>query len=264
MDETSGAESNRWLRVLRPSPGDARLVCFPHAGGNTTFYHPWVGLLPPRLELAGVRYPGNMERSGESSAPDIETLADGATRAILSDGDRPVVLFGHSLGALVAYEVAQRLEYQGRPPTALFLSGQAAPHHLRRGSVALRDDDDFWAAITTLGGIDEQVSAVPELRALALPGLRSDFRIAETYGPRPVRALHCPVIVFTGDADPTHAPAGARAWNDAARGLFRIQSFPGDHFFLVPWAAEATGVIAATVAELLSDQADTASCVGSS
>lgn len=251
MRETSTAEHGRWLRVLRPSPGDARLVCFPHAGGNSTFYGPWAGLLPPGLELAAVRHPGNMERRSERPSPDVEALADGAAEAILHDGDRPVALFGHSLGALVAYEAARRLEGRSRPPVALFLSGQAAPHHVRRGSVASRDDDDFWAAVTALGGIDERVSAHAELRALALPGLRNDFRIAGTYGPRPVHRLRCPVVVFTGDADPTHTAAGAAAWKDAARGLFRARSFPGDHFFLVPRAAEVAAAVAATTAELL-------------
>lgn len=233
MGPTGAIDSDPRLRVIPgPVAPRVRLVCFPHAGGSTSFYRPWRALIPDHVELVVARYPGGTERITEQPAQDVEELADAAVAAL---GDRPglpFVLFGHSLGALVAYEAALRTQSTGRPPAHVFVSGSAAPHTVRAGTVWTRDDDAFWAAVRALGGMDDAILHNEDLREIILPGLRSDFRVAETYGPREVIPVDCPVTALTGNADPSVRLDAVRSWGDVAKTDFATRVFPGGHFFL--------------------------------
>ncbi|WP_381800566.1 thioesterase II family protein [Streptomyces niveus] len=237
-----------------------RLICFPHAGGSTFFYHPWRSLISSHVELVAVRYPGGIERLDEDPADSVETLAD-SLADVLTGGpgaELPVVLFGHSLGALVAYEFAQRMEARGRSVEHLFLSGSSAPHRRRRGTVWTRDDDDFWAAVRRLGGIDDSFMEQRELLDALLPGMRADFRMAETYGPRPARTLECPVTVLTGASDPGVPLDSAYAWNDITEDEFAVRVLPGGHFYLVDEMNAVTQLVNSCLRSSRSIHADSA------
>jgi pyochelin biosynthetic protein PchC len=233
---------------LRPLGGDldaaVALVCLPHAGGAAAFYAPWAALLPAGVRLFGVQYPGRMDRLREDGIVDMAVMAGRVTDAVREKWSRPIALFGHSLGAAIAYEVALRLEGDGAAALAgLFVSGQGAPSTMRPGSRHHDPDDKLWAVMLALGGIDVHHANNTEFRSLVLPAFRSDLRLVETYGPRPVAPVHAPLIVFRGDADPQVSPDAAAAWAQFAAGRFDLHVLPGGHFFVAAQAASVVGRI---------------------
>ena len=239
-----------WLRRYVPRPDAAlKLVCLPHAGGAASFFRSWAHRLPPSVELLAVQYPGREDRLLEPHLDEMERLADAVADAVAPVLDRPAALFGHSMGAAVAYEVAQRLEERlDRPLAHLFVSGHVAPDSLRTRSVHLASDDVLWDEVRRLNGTNKDVLAQRELRSLVLPYLRSDYRVSETYRPGPPRPLRCPVTVLLGDRDPEVTVDEAAGWSKVTTGACELLVFPGgDHFYLVP---EQAATIAALVRRL--------------
>ncbi|MET9560226.1 MULTISPECIES: thioesterase II family protein [Streptomyces] len=228
-------DSNAWVRRFRPAPdAGARLVCFPHAGGAASFYFPVARALHPRVDVLAVQYPGRQERRSEAPLTDIGTLADlsfAALRPVLTG--RPV-LFGHSMGAVVAFEVARRMEREdGVSPAALVVSGRRAPSCRREEeSVHLRTDEGVIAELKRLNGTDNSLLDDEELVRMFLPPLRADYRAVETYAYAPGPPLGCPVTVFTGDRDPQVTMDEALAWREHTTGAFDLEVFEGGHFYL--------------------------------
>ncbi|MEV5016084.1 thioesterase II family protein [Streptomyces sp. NPDC053780] len=242
-----GGRSERgdlWLRSHGPAAGGAprlRLVCFPHAGGNAQLFHGWPARLPPDVELLAVRYPGRQERLAEPCARDMAALADAVTAALVPRLDRPLALFGHSMGSSVAYETALRLEARhGVVPRRLFVSARSAPHRAKPTGLHLRGDDELVAGVRRLGSLGSEVYDIPELRELLLPALRADYRLIENYRPAapPVRT-RAPITACLGREDPGCDPDAVLAWSELTRtGDFDLRIYPGDHFYLAEREAE--------------------------
>ncbi|MFJ9413786.1 thioesterase II family protein [Streptomyces sp. NPDC101227] len=212
-----------------------RLICFPHAGGTAQLYHGWRALLPQDVELLAVRYPGRQDRFTEPCAERMDDLADAIDAALEPYLDRPLALFGHSMGSSVAYEVALRLEKRGIVPRRLLVSGRAAPHRAERTELHKSDDETLIAEVRRLGNVDAEAYDIPELRELLLPALRADYRLLENYRPRHPARVRAPITAYTGDDDPHCAVDDARSWSElTAPGAFDVRSFRGDHFYLVP------------------------------
>ncbi|KOU12862.1 oleoyl-ACP hydrolase [Streptomyces sp. WM6372] len=232
MTETLQGTS-AWIRRFQPSP-DAphRLVCFPHAGGAATFWFPMAQALAPQVDVLAVQYPGRQDRRGEPCIEDIETLAAHAAEEVLAWSDRPVTLFGHSMGAMVAFETARRLEERGRPPAGLVVSGMRAPSRARGGSSQAETAEELVAGILRLRGTDAAVLDDPELVRMILPTIRSDYKAAESYRWRPGPPLGTPIAVLTGTEDPHVSTDEAAAWREHTAGPFSLTVFTGGHFFL--------------------------------
>ena len=153
------------------------------------------------------------------------------------------MFFGHSLGAVVAYEVARALQARGRPPVALVVSGRPAPHLDRGGRVHLLDEDGIFADMIRLGGTSPELLEHAELRALLLPMLRSDYRLSETYRPAPEPKLRLPVLACVSDGDPEVTESEARGWAAVTDGPFALRTFTGDHFYLTAKYGEVVEAI---------------------
>ncbi|WP_179404975.1 thioesterase II family protein [Burkholderia guangdongensis] len=228
-----------WFRIPRPNPKATwRVICLPHAGGSASFFHPWGGALPADAELVVIQYPGREEAIGEACIDDMDVMvralvqALSLTRALL---DKPYVLFGHSMGAAIAYELCLALRFHRMPPPCLLaLSASEGPGARKPGALHRADDRDLLAEIVRLNGKLKHLMRSPELTRLVLPALRSDYRLIETYGARKPSLLqvHSPVLVLIGQHDEELSEDDARAWQRIAVAGFDLCRFPGGHFYL--------------------------------
>jgi pyochelin biosynthesis protein PchC len=234
-----------WLRRLAPMTKPwLRLICFPHACGTAAFFRPWRDYLLPGVELYAVQYPGRLDRITDACVDDMKPMADAVAGALQPLLDRPAALFGHSLGAVIAYEVARRIS--ARSPLALarlFVSGRTAPGRQRPSGKHLAGDDVLWRDIERLGATAPEVLADPEARRMFLPALRSDYRLSELYQPGPGPLLDCPVTALLGEEDSEVEPEEAESWADVTRAEFSIRTFPGGHFYLTSRLPEVVGEI---------------------
>lgn len=234
-----------WLRCAVSRPGAAvRLVCFPHAGGSAGFFAAWSRLAAPGIEVHTVQYPGREDRIIEAPEPDMACLAGCAAAALDGSDDRPLALFGHSMGAAVAYEVARLLD---REPVHLFASGRHSPGEVVPGGVHLRDDAGLVADLARLGGTGAGLLAMPEVLEVVLPAVRNDYRLIETYHELPGRRLGCPVTALIGTEDPEVDAGQARRWAAHTTGPFDLVELPGAHFYLDARRTEVLDVVEAAL-----------------
>ncbi|MEV5829038.1 alpha/beta fold hydrolase [Spirillospora sp. NPDC052242] len=237
-----------WLRRYSPAPeAPVRLVCFPHAGSSASYYHWTAGRLAPAVDVLAVQYPGRQDRRHEPPIEDVLVLAGHVYEELLGletpDGTA-LALFGHSMGATVAYEVARLLEHKaGIRLRRLFVSGRRAPSRTRTERVRLGDDEQVAAELMRLSGTDARLLADPELRELFLPVVRADYAAIETYRRPPGPDPTCPLTVLVGDADPLTTVEEARAWDAHTPGGAQVRVFPGGHFFLDDHREEIARVI---------------------
>ncbi|KAA2254460.1 thioesterase [Solihabitans fulvus] len=234
--------------LRRPTPVAApriRLVCLPHAGGAATAYRQWPRSLPGDVEMLAVQYPGRQDLVNERCIDDMTELADVVTDSLLPYTDVPLALFGHSMGALVAYEVAWRLEHRhGVVPRALFVSAQKPPHLQDRGDLHLRGDQALIAEVNRLGDVDPIIFTDPDLRDLVLPAIRGDFHLLGTYDPEPGRTISAPLVAHLGDRDPDVDLASVLGWSKTTTGPADHRVWEGDHFYLVQQEAALLGDLA--------------------
>lgn len=237
-------------RYPRETPVAARLLCLPHAGGGAFLQRQWPALLPPSIELISVELPGRGTRMHEPPATDVRAVVASLEVDLAGLDDRPLVLFGHSMGAVLAFELALMRQRAGRAPLAVFLAGCAAPARLaERPRTHQLDDATFLARLERLGAIPAEVLADPDLRAMVLGVLRADITLLETYAGDGGAALDCPVWVLGGREDDAATAADLLAWRGHARAGFEHVEFPGGHFFVT---SQATSLVAFLGTRLLS------------
>lgn len=224
-----------------------RLFCFPCAGGNAAAYLPWAELLGPRWEPRVALLPGRGTRLFDEPPRSMDELVVHLADAVAGRTDRPYVLFGHSLGALLAFEVARALRRRGLPgPDSLWVAGAEGPR-TRRVPHRLHDlpDDQLIEALRDYGGSPEELLADREMMELLLPGLRADFAMDELYARRDEPPLDLPVHVLLGDRDLHTDAARAAGWADETTGPTRWHVFDGDHFFVHPNENSITALLVA-------------------
>jgi pyochelin biosynthetic protein PchC len=194
------------------------------------------------IDVRCVQYPGRQDRRHEPCLDSIGPIADGLFEAVQPVGG-PFALFGHSMGATVAFELARRLERVGQPPAVLFVSGRQGPSVLKSEMVHLRDDHGLIDEVRELSGTEQELLQDPDVLAMILPALRSDYRAIETYRRAEGEPLSCPIVVLTGDSDPRVSQSDALAWACETTGPFEIEVHPGGHFYLGPRAAQVNAQI---------------------
>jgi surfactin synthase thioesterase subunit len=233
-----------WCRRYRPArTAAARLVCLPHAGGSATFYLPVSAALSPGVDVVAIQYPGRQDRRAEPPIDDMAVLADQVHAVLRDQPELPTTLFGHSMGAVIGFEVARRLEADGHGPVRLFVSGRRGPSTYRDEAVHLRDDAGILAEVRKMAGTASALLGDDEIMRSVLPALRADYRATETYNCPPETTVSCPITALVGDDDPKTTVAEAQAWSGHTTGSFDLQVFPGGHFFLVDQADEILRVL---------------------
>lgn len=243
-----GSRTTRWLRGVSAPGAKIRLVCFPHAGGAASAFHDWAALTPPEIEVMSVQYPGRQDRLSDPCAATMEELADAITAALLHElpDDRPLALFGHSMGSAVAYEVASRLEdVPGRTLTRLIVSGRARPRTPReRAPLPAPADSEILDRVRKLDPEGAAAYEHPELRPLIMPSLRADFGLLAAYRPARLHRLGVPVTACGGDRDPGCAVEELSSWSDVTTEGLDMRIFAGGHFYLNPRKEELVGFVA--------------------
>lgn len=235
MTSVKTADRMPWIRSFHPAAADSvQLVALPHAGGSASAFRTLSAALAPEIEVLAVQYPGRLDRYHEPVVTDIHVLADRVAEALESALDRPVALFGQSMGASVAFELALRLEQRGVRPRALVLLSRTAPGvGLGRPHVVHQlGDAELLAELEAFGAFDARIVEDEDLLEHTLTVVRGDYRAVESYRPTPGARVGCPVSVLVGDQDPRVSPDQASAWGDWAREGIDLRVFEGGHFFL--------------------------------
>ncbi len=211
-----------------------RLFCFAYAGGGASVFRPWATALPPALEVFALRLPGRENRIKEAPFVRMTALIDALLPTILPYLNGPFAFFGHSLGALVSFELARALcERHSMVPRRLLVSACPAPQIARAGkALHTMPDAEFIAALQRLNGLPEAVLQNHELLEMLIPTLRADFAVYETYSFQPGPPLPCAISAFGGLRDTDIAREKLTAWNEQTANDFVVRMLPGDHFFI--------------------------------
>jgi pyochelin biosynthetic protein PchC len=252
MAEKGNSPATEWIHTGTPRPGARmNLVCLPHAGGSPSFYREWGARLPGDVEVHVVRYPGRENRLAEPCILAMTELADAVTEVIRPFFARPTVLFGHSMGASLMYEVTKRSEAAGRHPVLLIASGHPAPHRRVPKKLYQSSDQELVADLRRHSGTGHAALDDPDLRELLLPMIRADYRLIETYEAGELAPVRAPLAVFRGAGDEDVSEAQAEAWVEVTKKgeLHAHRVFDGRHFYL---AEHQEDVLAAVAAEISS------------
>jgi len=243
---------NLWvLRSGRQLPGRLRLFCLPYAGGAASAYRTWADGLSPEVEVCPVQLPGRGSRFREAPFRKVADLVPALADGLLPLLDCPFALFGHSMGALVAFELARELRRRGvGAPVLLALSGHQAPQRPdAEPPFSHLPDAEFLEEVRRrYDGIPPEVLAEEELLQLLLPVLRADIQVLETYAYPKEPPLDCPISCFGGQDDPHVSLADLEAWRDETCGPLRVRTFPGGHFFVERRRAEVLRALSSDLA----------------
>ncbi len=209
-----------------------KLYCLPYAGASASVFVRWKRRLPAWIEVSPVELPGRGRRLGEPLEETLPALLDRIAGDVRPEPGQRFALFGHSLGALLAFELARRLEARGLEPAVVFVSGTRSPGARDTDRfVALSTDDELRAELTRLAGTPPSVLADPELMQLVLPVLRADFRVAGSYVSDATRRIRAPLVALGGADDETTRDELA-AWREHGESEFELHVLPGGHFFI--------------------------------
>jgi surfactin synthase thioesterase subunit len=242
MPQSSSGDA-LWCRRYHPAENpSARLVCLPHAGGSAPFFRPVSAALGGAVDVVAIQYPGRLDRRGEQPLDDVMALVDRIHHVLRRQPELPLTILGHSMGAVIAFEVTRRLEAEGHNPVRLFASGRRAPS-THRDEDTHRSDDTILAEVRRLSGTASALLSDDEMMRAALPALRADYKAIEKYRCDPGAAVRTPITVLTGDSDPKTTLDEAKAWAGHTSGEFDLRVFTGGHFFISDRSAEVLRVL---------------------
>ncbi len=241
-------DDNRWMHALEPvAVGTVRLFCLPYAGGGVSIYRQWSRLLSHRLSAVPLRLPGREMRILDAPIDTLDGMLDALVAVLRPHVHQPYALFGHSMGALIAHELAQRLRSEGTAlPILLGVSGRQAPHIPNpAGWETVRGVSDarFIEILARINASTETVLANPALYELLMPTLRADFNLCEDYRARPPRPLPMPIIAFGGTHDPSVSLQAVGEWSQHTTAGFSMNAIDGDHFFINSHATQVCRAI---------------------
>lgn len=254
MQVLERASASRWLTVVGKRPdAPVQLVCLPHAGGTAATFRSWPDRLADAAEVIAARLPGRGPRRNEPPVDDLAALSRKTAAAVTRLVDRPFALYGHSMGALLAFEVARELRRAGRGPAPELLVACAypAPRLPRRAKpISGLSAPRFASELRRLGGIPPEVLGHRDLMLLSVPALRADFAACESYRYMPEEPLTCPVVVVGGTRDRLVERRELLAWKDETSGPTSIHMLDAGHFLPSSHEDELVTILAGTLRRL--------------
>lgn len=243
-----------WFEAVGPvHEKSLQVFCFPYAGGSAQVYRGWQQHLPRQVSLSLVHLPGRGRRIDEPPFEHLRPLLEMLAEEFATAPREPYAFWGHSMGALISFELARELRRRGHAlPRALFVSGCRAPQLPRsRPSIFGLPEREFIAELKRLNGTPEELLQDPETVKLFLPTTRADFQIVETYLYKPEDALSCAIYAYGGLQDAHVSAESLNAWQKQTSSKFRARMLPGDHFFIHSSTASLTNVLSRDLQEQL-------------
>lgn len=226
-------EADKWLYTARPLAAPrVRVVCLPYAGGGATIFHAW-DKLATDIEVCAVQLPARQQRLKEPGITSVSTIVERLVEALASRPAAPLALYGHSFGALVAFELSRRLSAKGSPPIALVVGARGAPQlPLPCAPIHGLSRDAFVQEIHDRYGTPLEVLQDPELSELILPPLRADMTALERYVFAPGSKLDVPITALRGTLDGAIGPAMMQSWADVTTHPLALREVHAGHFFV--------------------------------
>jgi medium-chain acyl-[acyl-carrier-protein] hydrolase len=248
MSPTPEVGRDAWcVRWRRTRGARLRLFCLPHAGGGAAVFRQWAHRLAPDIEVVAIRLPGREARHRERPFTSIDDLVPELMTAVRPWLDRPYAWFGHSVGALIAFEAcraARRLSLA--EPLCLVASGNPAPHiPARDGPAPDAPAAELIPKLEELSGTPAELLRDPAVLSAVLPTLRADYAMVETYRCRPDRPLDCPITVLGGTADPSTSLEELKDWRRHTTADTVVRMLPGGHFYITESLDDVVPVVAA-------------------
>lgn len=234
-----------WVHTLEPRP--RRLLCFPFAGGGTAAFRGWSDALPASIDVCPIQLPGRQSRLSEAPIDDLRAMVEAMLPPLLPALRRtPYALYGHSMGAWLAFELIRAMRRLRRPlPAHLFVAARRAPHlpgtHSPLGN--LPREAFIEQVQARYNAIPQALLDQPRVLDLFLPALQADFRLLDTYRYVDEPPLDVPITVFYGEHDEVVSRKGLRAWQEHTTQPLQLRPIPGGHFFVTEHADLVTAAI---------------------
>lgn len=211
-----------------------RLICFPYAGGGASIFSSWSGSLPSTVEVYSVRLPGHESRLNEQPLTELSRLVTLSVSQFIPFLGKPFAFFGHSMGALIAFELTRELRRRNCPtPVHFFASGARAPNLFSLGPpISQLPEAEFLQKLRQFDGTQDKILEDSELIQLLLPTLRADFALCETYQYSAEEPLSCGITAFGGNQDHEVRISDLREWSKQTCANFQLRMFAGGHFFI--------------------------------
>ena len=261
----SKPKNNPWFVLFERRPtAKLRLFCFPYAGGSAMIYRTWAASLPDMIEVIAVELPGRGARLREPTFTSLESLVNAIGQQIMPHLHTPFALFGHSMGAVISYELARLLETEfGVKPLCLFVSGREAPQIPDPDPPPRKiGRDELIERLRRLNGTPTEVLEHGGLMELMLPVLQADFELLYGYEYKPRPLLRCPITAFGGLLDARTPQSHLRAWREQTVGDFNMHLLPGDHFFIRTSQRALLEVLMGHVFEMLCSASESSLPIG--
>jgi medium-chain acyl-[acyl-carrier-protein] hydrolase len=248
----TGHTFNKWVKCVKPRPR-LRLFCFPYAGGSASIFYKWSEYLPNTVEICPIQLPGRENRIRERPYNHITPLIEALAQALLPYLNVPFAFWGHSMGALISFELARQLRREGKPrPFQIFISSHRAPQlpNLRL-PISQLPEIEFVRELRKLNGTPELVFQNRELMQIFLPVLRADFALLETYTYTNEEPLDSSISAFGGLQDERVSCDELKCWQEQTHGSFNLSMFPGGHFYLHEYRVPLLAVLSQDVRQIL-------------
>jgi surfactin synthase thioesterase subunit/NAD(P)-dependent dehydrogenase (short-subunit alcohol dehydrogenase family)/aryl carrier-like protein len=255
IDVQGSTDKASWIAYHEPRPqARLRLLCFHYLGGGASAFRQWADGLPPEIDVLPVQLPGREGRIHEPPCEDLLALAEKLVDELSPHLDRPLAIYGHSMGSLIGFELARQLRRRlGVEPVHLFVGGYFAPHtpnpfHTRKDW----HEAEVMQTVQRLLDVPEAVLANPEFMQALLPTMQADSRLVGSYTWREETPLACPITAFGGLEDREVGRPDLEQWRRHTTGAFRLEMLPGGHLFLLSERARLLKIIAEELASVVS------------